>query len=169
MKQKVILKTSDHPWFRVISSFPKDAENIKIFYRDKVAEEASDVTAVLLSVRKPEFLKCPDLDKSLKEWLTEGWDYYGNEVGVLEKIERPQLQNELSASSHEKSQSDNEPIEPVIDKFTDNAARVKAYKIWKARRDTWVAKQLIYKATRGFFRIFWRFIWNLNVNRIHWN
>ena len=39
LKQKVILRVSEYPWWSPISSFPNDSENIKVFYRDRTEEE----------------------------------------------------------------------------------------------------------------------------------
>ena len=39
LKQTVVLKASDYPWYRTIDSFPEDTENINIYYRDRVEEE----------------------------------------------------------------------------------------------------------------------------------
>ena len=56
LKQKVVLKVSDYPWCRSISSLPDDPENISVYYRDRVEEEdAENITDVLLSVNRYSF------------------------------------------------------------------------------------------------------------------
>ena len=56
LKQKVVLKVSDYPWWRSVDSLPDDPENIRVYYRDRVEEEdAENTTDVLLSIHKPEF------------------------------------------------------------------------------------------------------------------
>ena len=56
LKQKVILRVSEYPWWKPIAAVPEDPDNIKIYYRDRVENEESDETNnVLLSVHRPEF------------------------------------------------------------------------------------------------------------------
>ena len=65
LKQKVVLKVSDYPWWRSVDSLPDDPENIRVYYRDRVEEEdAENTTDVLLSIHKPEFQSSPDPDPS---------------------------------------------------------------------------------------------------------
>ena len=71
------LSSSSYSWFEFISKLPKDPENIKIGYRDKVADDEVDLSdddGVLLAVHKPEFEKCPNPDKIFADFLGAGWN-----------------------------------------------------------------------------------------------
>ena len=66
IKQKAILNTKDYPWIFTLSNLPDDPENIKMYYRDRVEDDAEGEDGghenTLLSVHKPEFQKCPEPD-----------------------------------------------------------------------------------------------------------
>lgn len=143
LKQKVILNTSEHPWFQAISRIPEDEENIQIFYRDKVEEELPGTTSVLLSVHKPEFTRCPEPDLILKEWLLPGWDSFSQEVAIHEKLERPLKDSSVVERSDEGVM--------VIDSFDDDPERVKAFDLWIVKREKWANKQKQLAKTRALF------------------
>lgn len=143
LKQKIILRASDHPWFRPISWLPIDEENIHVYYRDKVEEELPDTTAVLLSVHKPEFSRCPEPDSILREWLFPGWDMYSREVNKRERIERTPVKKLGDDSAGDD--------DVIVELFTDNAARVRAYNSWITKREEWAEKQKKYAKTRAVF------------------
>ena len=112
LKQKVILRTSDYLWVRPLSALPDDAENIKVYYRDRVEEEDTEnTTDVLLAVHKPEFQSCPDPDPILGSWLEHGWNDYRHEFKVKNYILRPlhkvQLPEEISETDKERTDEEN--------------------------------------------------------------
>lgn len=148
LKQKIVLHVSDYPWCRAISSFPKDLENIHLFYRDCVVEEDnSEASPVLLSVHKPKFRSCPEPDDCFAEWLHSGWDSYHNESRVREFITRsvwPELHEDSELPSDDK-------IQTVTEYFTDDTERVQAYEAWLQRRASWADQQQIYEKTRDLF------------------
>ena len=107
LKQKVVFKVSDYPWWRSVDSLPDDPENIRVYYRDRVAEEdAENTTDVLLSIHKPEFQSCPDPDPSFENWLELGWNDYRYKARIKEFILRPLdqtlLPEELSDDDRER-------------------------------------------------------------------
>ena len=68
LKQKAILNYAEYPWARTVSSLPDDPDNISVFYRDRVEnDDSADDGNILLSVRKPEFEKCPTPDPIFAE------------------------------------------------------------------------------------------------------
>lgn len=76
LKQKVVLNVADYPWHLSISDLPDASEYITVAYRDRVAEEDESASDVLLSVRKPEFEKCPAPSELFSDWLLPGGDDY---------------------------------------------------------------------------------------------
>ena len=140
IKQKVVLNVKDYNWHCDLLGIPNDAQNIEVFYRDRVDEESTSTGTALLRVHKPEFQKCPEPDAVLLEWLIEGWTSFRNEVRILD----------TKSISNEDSEENSEDI-AMLQRFDDDEARVKAYKKWLAVRSEWVEKQKIIDQTRGFF------------------
>lgn len=87
LKQKAVLNVKDYPWFFALSKLPDDPENITLQYRDRVEDEEPGVSTTLLSVRKPEFKKCPEPDPLFRDWLEPGWDSYKQSAAVRETRE----------------------------------------------------------------------------------
>lgn len=149
LKQKVILRVSEYPWWSPISSFPNDSENIKVFYRDRTEEEGLEPendSNILLSVHKPEFQRCPVPDSSFAEWLEQGWNDYRYPVRVKEIIH-----HSTKASGQAKSQNVDEPDESDLEFFSDNQKRVDEYQAWSVKRNAWAEKQRLLARTRNFF------------------
>ena len=153
LKQKVVLRVSDYPWFRSISSLPDDPENIKVYYRDRVEEEDTEnATDVLLTVHKPEFQNCPDPDPNLENWLEWGWNDYRYKARVKNFILRPldqvQLSEEVSETDRERIDEENQTYKEF---FTDSEERVSTFHAWVAKRDVWAEKQKMLAKTRDLF------------------
>ena len=86
LKQKVVLNMNGYLLCRPLSGLPEDPEHIEIFYRDRVEEEAeTDLSPVLLRVRKPELEACPPPPAALEPWLLPGWDTWENGVQLPEE------------------------------------------------------------------------------------
>lgn len=153
LKQKVILRVSDYPWWRSIASFPNDPENIKTYYRDRVEDdETENVTDVLLSVHKPEFQRCPEPDAVLEEWLESGWDNYRYEAKIKEFILRPFDQTEFSIPDVEDyTRRIDEENKAYKELFSDNEERVSTYTAWAEKRNAWAEHQEVLARTRDFF------------------
>lgn len=152
-KQKVVLRVSDYPWFRCISSLPDDPENIKAYYRDRVEEEDTEnTTDVLLAVHKPEFQSCPVPGSNLENWLEWGWDNYRYKARVKSFILRPLDQVRLPKEIHEADKGRiDEENHTYKEFFSDSEERTAAFHAWTAKRDVWAEKQNILEKTRGLF------------------
>lgn len=153
LKQKEVLHVSEHPWWCSIASFPDDPENIKTYYRDRVAdEETENVSNILLSVHKPEFQRCPEPEPVFEEWLEQGWDNYRHEAKTKEFILRPLDQIDFSAQAPEEYlQRVDEGNKTYKELFIDDAQRVIAYEKWMDKRNIWAEKQKVLARTRDFF------------------
>ena len=153
LKQKVVLRVSEHPWWRSIASFPDDPENIKIYYRDRVEDEdAESVTNALLSVHKPEFQRCPDPESMFDEWLEQGWDNYRQGVNVKEFILRPLDHMNFPGQAPEGYlQRIDEENGTYKELFSDDSERISAYEVWTVKRNVWAEKQKVLAQTRNFF------------------
>lgn len=152
-RHKVVLSVSDHPWSGAISSFPDDPENIKIYYRDRFQDEELESTdKTLLSVHKPEFQLCLDLEPIFEEWIEEGWDDYRKEIKLKKYILRPLGQMNFSDEDLEENlERINYDEESFEEYFEDDIERVSAYNIWKTKRDNWADRQKTLEKTRDFF------------------
>lgn len=153
LKQKVVLRVSDYPWWCSISSFPDDSENIKVYYRDRVEEEDTEnTTDVLLSVHKPEFQSCPSPDPILEDWLEEGWNDYRSNVKIKNFVLHPLEQLRLLKKNYEidKERTD-EKNHTYKELFTDSGKRIASLRDWTVMRDAWVEKQKILLKTRNLF------------------
>ena len=153
LKQKVVLRVSDYPWFRPISSLPDDPENIKVYYRDRVEEEdTEDTTDVLLAVHKPEFQSCPTPDPNLENWLEQGWNDYHYKAKVknfiLLPLDQVRLPEEISEADKERIDEENHTYREF---FSDSEERIAAFHTWTAKRDLWAEKQKMLEKTRDFF------------------
>jgi len=137
LKYRVVTDVDKQYWTRYLKDIPDAPEYISIFYRDRVEEETND-DSVLLTVKKPDFQRCPEPHDVISEWLEPGWDRFTNEVKIKNTI----------------SENDAEVIddkEQVYEIFSDSEQRVNVFESWKARRDIWVEKQRIIDKTRRFF------------------
>lgn len=153
LKQKVVLRVSDYPWFRSISALPDDQENIKVYYRDRVEEEDTEnTTDVLLSVHKPEFQSCPVPNPCLENWLEHGWNDYRHKAIVKSFILRPLdqvlLTNEISETDKARIDKENHTYKEF---FSDSENRIAAFHTWTAKRDIWAKKQKMLEDVRNFF------------------
>lgn len=145
LKQKAIVNYEDYPWAKTVSSLPDDPDNIFVFYRDRVDNDGSaDDDNILLSVRKPEFEKCPPPDPLFAQWLQPGWDLFKNAPLYYEVL--PLTQN--NTLTKESSLS---VIDDKAECFTDNVERFNSYSKWVEVRREWVDHQYIIHQTRKLF------------------
>lgn len=136
LDSKVITNMQGYNWKLFFNDIPNDSENIKIAYKDRVKdndEEVEDNRYELLSVKKPQFEKCPVPPEDVKEWLLAGWDDY---------LQKPQIKD------IEKFKLDN--------KRCDNAVK------WLKDRKIWQEKQEKIKITRDFFNKLYKLHVDLN-------
>lgn len=81
LKRKTVLNVKDYDWYLWLKNLPDDADNIKIFYQDRLEnDDINEDNNILLSVHKPEFTACPKPDNILYEWLENGWDDFHQDV-----------------------------------------------------------------------------------------
>ncbi len=134
LKQKVVLDMHEYLLCRPLSGLPEDPEHIEVFYRDRVEEDAPESGSgnVLLRLRKPEFEPCPPPPSILVSWLVPGWDSWLTEAQPLPD---PPLS----------------PEGEIPELFSDDPARPTAFARWKAKRDTWAARQRLRARTRELF------------------
>lgn len=152
-KQTMIWNVEKHNWYQAIERIHDDPENIKLFYRDRVEEEDTDLSADLLRVHKPEFQQCPQPDPVLNKWLKKDWDLWYKDAAVEDSIEYlvddkgriTQPIGKTVSIHHETSP------ETKIVAFNDDEKRVTAWKKWKPIRDAWASRQSTINKTRGLF------------------
>ena len=155
LKQKAVVNYSEYPWARTLSSLPDDPDNITVCYRDRVEnEDLADDSNVLLSVRNPEFEKCPVPDSIFEDWLKTGWDSFKNEPEYFEV--RPTTQNETLLHAEA-----NPDIDEKTEYFADNPNRVIAYNKWVSKRKEWVERQKIILQTKNLFSDLYRLYFEL--------
>jgi len=136
LDSRVITHIQGYGWKLFFEDIPNDNENIKVSYKDRVKdndEEVDDNRYELLSVKKPQFEKCPEPPEDVKEWLLAGWDDY---------LQKPQIKD------IEKFKLDN--------KRCDNAVK------WLKDRKNWQEKQEKIKVTRDFFNKLYKIHVDLN-------
>ena len=148
IKQKIVKNIKDYQWHLLLSDIPDDAENIKISYRDRVEEPETDVDDVILSVHKPEIQRCPRPDKSLLEWLENGWEDYHLPVKKKERIIVPISKEELETMELEEGEKTPE-FKSVF--FDDDMERVNAFSEWIQKRNIWADLQRLHERTRNLF------------------
>lgn len=136
LKQKVIIDQKKHILCRALSDLPKDEANIRIFYRDRVEEDSQEPGEgnVLLSVRKPEFERCPQPERILEKWLVSGWDSWENPPAAMEYRSTKNWQGEAE-----------------VELFADDPARPESFDRWKRQWDRWSKRQKLYAQTRELF------------------
>ncbi|MCZ9313211.1 MAG: AAA domain-containing protein [Methanocorpusculum sp.] len=150
LKHKAILSYTEYPWARTLSSFPCDPDNISVFYRDRVeSENSAESGAILLSVHKPEFEKCPEPDTVFAEWLKPGWDSFRNDAQYIETRSHKQSSN-IAVPFTKDDESTNE-AEEIIEHFADDPQRIAAYNTWLSTREEWAKRQNITLQTRNLF------------------
>lgn len=157
LKQKAVLNVKDYPWFFALSKLPDDPENITLQYRDRVENEDAGISSVLLSVRKPEFKRCPEPEAIFREWLEPGWNDYKQEATVKETLEKPDEEADKPLSLFETNNEE----KPEPERFGDNEARVKAFESWREKRNAWAEKQRISVRTRNLFADLYRLYFEL--------
>lgn len=156
LKQKAVLNVKDYPWFFALSRLPDDPENITLQYRDRVENEEPGVSATLLSVRKPEFKKCPEPDPVFRDWLEPGWDSYKQSATVRETREAIEEHRPLLSLFGEKEGEEAKP-----EHFSDSEERVKAFEEWQEKRAAWAEKQRVTAQTRNLFADLYRLYFEL--------
>lgn len=134
LRYRIVTDVDRQPWALYLQDVPNDSDNVSLFYRDRVEEEADDDSALLV-VKKPDFQRCPEPPPSLLEWLEPGWDSFTQAVRIKERILR----------------SLDDEGEEEYENFTDSPELLAAFNKWGVQRAAWVAKQRVISRTRRFF------------------
>ncbi len=154
LRQKPVLNMSEHPWYQMISSFPNDAENISVFYRnqDTTSVISHDGHAVLLSVHQPEYEPCPEPDPVFAKWLETGWNLFLKSVQVMEQMELKHAVSSADDPQQSYKEADEEtPEEKTLVFFYDSAERLEAFQRWLPLRNAWAERQKVIEQTRDLF------------------
>ena len=163
LKQKVVLDMKEYLLCRPMSELPDDPEHVHVFYRDRVEDDALDADHgnVLLSVKKPQFERCPAPEAALEKWLIGGWDSYRNEVQThaflsKKKVGQRDLFSEMSRSGDDS--------EEELEWFSDDPMRVEAFEIWKEKRQVWAERQKLLARTLELFNDLYKRYFELELN-----
>lgn len=135
LNQSIVMDVTKQIWNCPIKNIPVDEQNIELFYRDRIEEEASSGD-IILEVRKPEHQDCPKPDEIFADWLAPKWYMFDSEAKIKEKP------FDGETASDETSE---------IERFNDDPERVEAFDKWLAARVKWAEKQKSIKQTRDFF------------------
>lgn len=144
LKIKTNSNMENYDWKYYLKNIPEDFNNIDIFYCDRLKNDQIDGNSddTILKVKKPEFEKCPNPQKSIEKWINPGWDSYTTEVSIKEII----IENNIKEN------------------FYDNNSRVLDFENWKQKRNDWIIKQQKIRRTRNFFNELYRLHVDLNRN-----
>ncbi|SDY63473.1 Protein of unknown function [Proteiniborus ethanoligenes] len=132
---QVITDVRKQQWCKFVYEIPVDEENIVFNYFDRTDEVNDEGTesAIILQVRKPEFEQCPSMPSSLSKWIESNWNDFTHSVTPIQKLMK-----------YDKG-------EEIVVLFTDDEERVRAYREWGKKRDSWVIRQRKIAKTRDFF------------------
>ena len=136
LKQKIVQNVRDYLWYQPLNDLPEDPQNIKVNYRDRVENEDATEYKFLLSVHKPDFIKCPQPDRNVLDWLKPGWDKYDNDVNVYNILPKDEIRANAGFS---------------VEKFSDNINRVNGYRNWLERRKKWSEREKQTQRTQNLF------------------
>ena len=159
LKQKVVLRVSEYPWWFPLADLPDDAENIHIYSCDRTEEEQQSADAdpdgdanILLSVHRPELQPCPEPDAVFADWLEPNWDdcLYAVKTRpyVLHPLEGSPAPESLSEEERLRIDLENHTIKEF---FEDDAARAQAFSAWMEQRTVWADAQYTLARTRRLF------------------
>jgi hypothetical protein len=149
---KVICNIEQYEWKLFFDDIPNDTENVTLSYKDRILDnddEVDDNRYELLSVKKPQFEKCPLPPENIKDWLLTGWDNYLKDAKIKELL-LPENDNE----NKEKS--------VYVENFEDDPQRISDFKRWQSKRKIWQDKQQRIKITRDFFNKLYKLHVDLN-------
>jgi very-short-patch-repair endonuclease len=110
-------KLSAYNWHLRFSSLPSFPTVQTNYIPD---DEKIDFDGVLLRVKRPLETPCPALPKSIIDWVENGWEQIDNDPKHLTAKNKKDLNGQT-----------------VTENFSDDLERVKAYKLWIEKRDSW--------------------------------
>ena len=86
---QTVLNVSGYRWYRPLSIFLQDPENIHFFESGLGLREEVNTDNLILSVHKPEPIRCPAPDASFQSWLKPDWESYKTKADVQDFIQHP--------------------------------------------------------------------------------
>ncbi|MFD3156742.1 DEAD/DEAH box helicase [Haloimpatiens sp. FM7330] len=125
VKNPTIIDIDSQYWHRWFDHMPIH-EKIK----NNIHKEGDD-SDTILTVGKPEFIKCPEPPVELKEWLEKGWSKFDVEVKVKDSINKIEKDSETEEENL------------VQINFDDDNERISALENWKSKRNIWSKKEKI--------------------------
>ena len=137
LKEPKVTEIRNQKWHCFLKDVPVDSEYVRLFYKEDLGEGIENED-ILLSVRKPEFTKCPRPPENIENWLENGWEDFRNEAnfkGILD------VEKEKEKASEEID----------IERFDDLPERRDAFDEWVLIREKWVAIQEEISEVREFF------------------
>ena len=129
---EIVTDMSDHPMILSINDFPDDKEYIT--FNKSILSGTEDC---LLSIKKPNPVRCPVPNAKLEQWLEAGWDDCDKEVIVRDCI-----------GSSETPET--------LEYFNDDKNRVNEFNSWRIKRDKWATEESTHKITRNLFAKFYK-------------
>lgn len=105
----------------------------------------------ILSVRKPDFDKCPEPPPVISRWLHPGSANYRNDTGVYRAAYKERSDPDARMTYTDDLPSHTEEDDLFIEYFSDMRARDEAYREWAAKREAWRVIQKAKERERDFF------------------
>ncbi|WP_461207590.1 AAA domain-containing protein [Clostridium sp. DL1XJH146] len=132
---QVITDVRKQQWCKFKHEIPVDEENIIFNYLDRTDEVNDEDTesAMILKIRKPEFEQCPPIPSLLSKWIESDWNNFTRSAAPIQKLVK-----------YDKGKK-------IVVLFTEDENRVRAYKEWSKKRDSWVIRQSKIEKTRNLF------------------
>lgn len=160
LKTKIVNDIVTQPWYRYVKDIPYDDEYVFFHYRDITADDESEDKMdddIILSVKKPEFISCPEPSLIIRSWLEPMWDRFDETVKVKKLRLKENIKQEESQSlgvpaaktSIEETEIDSHKEQ--FEKFQDNPSRVQAYGLWIKQREKWAENQVWVNRIRELF------------------
>lgn len=147
MRRRTVSHLNNQVWFRFIDSIPQNNKYINLNYvdreeydSDELINDESSNDGIILEVMQPTIPPCPQIPKSLIEWVQPGWENVENEVQRIDSL---------------KGTDEN---------FEDSLSRINDWSEWYAKRENWVAKLNELLPVRELFEELYKYYVFLNTN-----
>lgn len=149
---QTVLNVSGYRWYRPLSIFLQDPENIHFFESGLGLREEVNTDNLILSVHKPEPIRCPAPDASFQSWLKPDWESYKTKADVQDFILHP-LEKVLPTQSALPMDFSriNEETGTYKEYFQDQPLRREQYEAWTKKRQAWADKEILHAQTRNIF------------------
>ena len=131
IKSKIVRRINDQYWYKNLEDMPINKECITLNNRNTV--DSVEYDGIILEVRKPNLLVCPEPDELFSAWLNPGWDNPNRPASVVDTMRLGSGKDD-SFYTDETENSQNYT-------FDSDENRVAAFKAWKEKRDEWAEVQ----------------------------